>query len=514
MRQLLQKEKDIKMILKKSKRFFSLLTALTLLGTALSGCKVVERQTDVQSSVTDEAATSVVLKPDTGEVIYKSAHFEINDKMTRCFMYDIADQLVSTSGSYIEMSGGELMDFSKSMKEQYIMTDTTWYDYCSEILGNYVKEYLVLAECALDNGMALTDVEEGLIDEWAKSFDESKYDGKVSGETAGECMKIKSLAMKYATSQLFDAELTQDEVDKYYAENKKFYTTVNYRYFSLNYASAEQTEAETETSADTSEDEEDVTLNAEQAEDIAKSLKECKTEDEFVSCLTAKMKQYYPNMSEDEIKDAIEGTDVSGQSYQEGYDELDWMFADERAVGDVYYDHDDENMIYTVIMMTDTMIEETSETINVRHILIMSEEEETEGESKKDDEAKAKADEIMGKLKAQNNDTAVFKLLAMLYSEDPGSSMMGGYYECVVQGEMVEEFDEWCFDKSRQKGDCDIVKTDYGYHIMCFEGKGLTASVANARSQLLSDKYSEQYEKLIENVTVDSDTDKYKAMEF
>ena len=33
---------------------------------------------------------------------------------------------------------------------------------------------------------------------------------------------------------------------------------------------------------------------------------------------------------------------------------------------------------------------------------------------------------------------------------------------------MVETFNDWCFDESRQPGDTGIVKTNYGYHIMYF----------------------------------------------
>ena len=33
---------------------------------------------------------------------------------------------------------------------------------------------------------------------------------------------------------------------------------------------------------------------------------------------------------------------------------------------------------------------------------------------------------------------------------------------------MVPEFNDWCFDASRQYGDYDLVKTSYGYHVMFF----------------------------------------------
>ena len=33
---------------------------------------------------------------------------------------------------------------------------------------------------------------------------------------------------------------------------------------------------------------------------------------------------------------------------------------------------------------------------------------------------------------------------------------------------MVQEFEDWCFDDSRQTGDYGLVKTSYGYHIMYY----------------------------------------------
>ena len=41
-----------------------------------------------------------------------------------------------------------------------------------------------------------------------------------------------------------------------------------------------------------------------------------------------------------------------------------------------------------------------------------------------------------------------------------------------MPGQMVTEFNDWCFDESRQPGDTGIVKTSYGYHIMYFSSTG------------------------------------------
>ena len=51
---------------------------------------------------------------------------------------------------------------------------------------------------------------------------------------------------------------------------------------------------------------------------------------------------------------------------------------------------------------------------------------------------------------------------------DGGSKGRGGLYTGVRKGQMVPEFDAWCFEEGRQSGDYGIVKTEFGYHIMYF----------------------------------------------
>jgi hypothetical protein len=69
---------------------------------------------------------------------------------------------------------------------------------------------------------------------------------------------------------------------------------------------------------------------------------------------------------------------------------------------------------------------------------------------------------------SKHNDEDGFSVMAQVYSQDPGSASNGGLYENVYKGQMVEPFENWCFDESRQYGDYGIVKTNYGYHIMYF----------------------------------------------
>ena len=65
-----------------------------------------------------------------------------------------------------------------------------------------------------------------------------------------------------------------------------------------------------------------------------------------------------------------------------------------------------------------------------------------------------------------------FAELAKQHTEDPGSAETGGLYEDVYPGQMVTEFNDWCFADGRKVGDSAVVKTSYGYHIMFFSGEG------------------------------------------
>ncbi|MGB0869871.1 MAG: foldase protein PrsA [Flavobacteriales bacterium] len=76
-----------------------------------------------------------------------------------------------------------------------------------------------------------------------------------------------------------------------------------------------------------------------------------------------------------------------------------------------------------------------------------------------------------------------FATLAILYSEDPGSSNQGGLYKGIKRGMFVKEFEEVMF--SLEVGQIsDPFKTEYGYHILKLEGR--TGEVVDVRHILIS----------------------------
>ena len=108
--------------------------------------------------------------------------------------------------------------------------------------------------------------------------------------------------------------------------------------------------------------------------------------------------------------------------------------------------------------------------VNVRHILIQPEGKNDDGTYTDEAWAAAekKANDLLTEWKNGEHTEESFAFMAAENSADPGSAENGGLYEDVYPGQMVDAFDAWCFDASRQPGDTGIVKTDYGYHIMYF----------------------------------------------
>ena len=108
---------------------------------------------------------------------------------------------------------------------------------------------------------------------------------------------------------------------------------------------------------------------------------------------------------------------------------------------------------------------------SIRHILITPQGEK-DSDGNYSEEAWAAAETEANRIYALWQQDATedhFSELAKEYSKDNNASD-GGLYENVYPGQMLTEFNDWCFDSSRKTGDSGIVRTQYGYHIMYFGG--------------------------------------------
>jgi hypothetical protein len=151
-------------------------------------------------------------------------------------------------------------------------------------------------------------------------------------------------------------------------------------------------------------------------------------------------------------------------------------------------------------------------TIDIRHILVsLGTGSIAEGEEGYEDEqaqlkadAHAKAEALLSQWQSGEATEASFADLAMKESVD-GSKYNGGLYTEVYQGQMVAEFNDWCFDAARQPGDTGIVDTQFGSHVMYFSGVNMNRWQTQAATALRNEAYTVWENNLTENITVQRD---------
>ncbi len=178
---------------------------------------------------------------------------------------------------------------------------------------------------------------------------------------------------------------------------------------------------------------------------------------------------------------------------------------------DAYYDENAANFMLSGVEKTDEAM------VDVRHVLVLPIADETASVDESgytiytDDqwlEAKEYVDYLYEEWLYTDGTEETFAYFAEYYSEDPGSASNGGLYTDIYPGQMVDAFEDWCFDESRQPGDVDIIQTEYGYHIMYFVQKQDTVYWKSiAESELLYDKQVELQASYVSQYDFSMDVD-------
>lgn len=425
-----------------------------------------------------------------------SEHFTVNNAMMTYFFRTTLSSSVSNMLSYYGVDAqtamyyGLIPNMSAPLRDQtYSSTSSTWYDQVMNSAASSVQSMLVLAEGAKAAGITITDDEQYLIDDFIKTLEDTAKEQNMSTDkllTENFGLGVKESDLRdaleiYYLSQLFyyktvnDIEITDDEISDYYDEHKEEIDVVDYMAYTFKST---------------------VENAAEKAENVAKAT----TEEEFGTNLA---KELQGVESGGDSAEAVKNAKVEKENYKEDTEYSEWLFDKDTKVGDTKV-ITASNGDVSVYMLLKAAGPDESETKNVRHILFSLSDYATE------DECKAAAEKVFNEFKSGNGGEEAFASLAERNSSDPGSIFNGGLYENVVKDQMVEEFDEWTFDENRKVGDCEIIKTSYGYHIMYFSGEGRTAWQASVFSTLQNEKYTDISKELTDKYPVTIDTEKLK----
>lgn len=135
----------------------------------------------------------------------------------------------------------------------------------------------------------------------------------------------------------------------------------------------------------------------------------------------------------------------------------------------------------------------TPERVKVRHLLL-----KTSGDAQKDAAVKAKAEDLLKKIKGGAN----FAEVAKANSEDPVSAAKGGELgDWVTRGQMVPEFEQVAFTLPVNQIS-DLVKTQYGYHIVqvLAREQAHLQTFAEVKAQLAADWKKQRVNDMVQQV--------------
>ncbi len=382
----------------------------------------------------------------------------------------------NTYSSYYQAYGQLASYFfnpNSPLDEQTYSEDKTWADHMKETTDASLVEMTKLYNAGVEAGHTLSEEYKAAIEtEWkalestakqygytANDYCEMTYGRGVNEKVFREMYEKYYFAMSYGTSYREGLAVTSSDIDAYYTENADSFDSVSYDYYFASSAAAEGEDAEAAKTA--AKEKAEKILSGEDTE-------------------TALTQQKYSTKG----------------SINELY--RDWLFDSARVAGDKEMFESEDG--YYVVEFKE-VLDLHYNTVDVRHILVSP--AEADGE-KAQETANAEALEKAEAYKAEyeaNPTEENFIGLAKEYSAD-GNAEQGGLYEKVYKGQMVEEFENWCFDEARKPGDVEIVETTYGYHVMYFVGENTEFYTYAVDSSIRAERYNEYLDGLVKDVEV------------
>lgn len=394
----------------------------------------------------------------------QSANYTVTNGMFAFDMETMYQSFQSQYGYYLSALG---LDTTVSLKEQTAYNQSiSWFDYFKTRAQDDIEWMLVMAEVARANGIELDEATAAQAESYVTSTDFSTYHNGVSAEDATAFLKLYYTALLQENAYFSSLHYTDAQLEEYYTQNKTSMDVASYAYFAFSIGESGDF------------------ASADAAEATVARLAACKDEASFRREVVAYLVSTGKYESEEAATAAYQTSCLkSGVTYSESDEISTWAFDASTKVGDTKRLQNDTAV--AVYMLTAAPARDTSKTVDVRHILL------TESTYGSDDAARAKAEEVLAAWRSGEATADSFGALAQQYTEDSNGSS-GGLYEGVTEGQMVTEFNDWCFDDARRVGDSDIVKTSYGYHVMYFAGSGEAWQTA-ASNALKNAAYQQQY---------------------
>ncbi len=428
--------------------------------------------------------TGVVLR---NSVAAESENYEVDGMMMTYFLNNYIQQY----SGYFTYFG---VDSSKSLKDQAYSETQTWFDFFKDMTIKYTDEVLALCEYAKANGIELTAEDQASIDESMKAIEtnaatygftanqylRASFGTGMKTSDVRRCLELTALADLAQTAFNDSVEYTDEDRSAYYLANKASFDGIDYLKFTV---SADDFTVYGEDGEATSEASDDIAAAKTEADKFAAAV----NADEFKSLIVAYLDAHHEEHEDHEEgeNEATAEAALTRHALASSLEEelSDWAFA--AKIGESKIDANDDGDEFTVYYIVKESYRDETVNRNVRHILFTTDTYEDS----------TKADEVYAELEAANFSDEKWNELCEKWNEDTGSTETNGLYEEMVVGTTLTEFNDWLFDADRRVGDCEVVKTSSGWHIMQYLGEGEKVAWESSADSL---KQSDDYTILIE----------------
>lgn len=412
---------------------------------------------------------------------------------------------MNTYGGYASLFG---LDTSKPLKDQAYSEDQSWDEFFKEQAVDNMRLVHAAKTAAKEEGIVLDGEELEAYNENLEAFKSAAaqqgysykayltaiYGPTMTPSIYEACSQDSFLASKYSSEYSEKNFVYSDEeIQAYYEENKNTYDLVDGGYVTVSGAPEAKTDAEGNAIEATEEEKEAAMAQAKE------------TAQQILDAYNAGQDLESAATSVDDTASYNVSEELSYSSSTYG----DWLFDESRRSGDAEILEGDS--VYYVAVFNGRQRQEALD-YNVRHILITAESLElAEGEEATEEQLTAKAQEILDSWDGTEDG---FAALANENSKDPGSNTTGGLYENVPKGQMISEFQNWCYEPGRKAGDTGIVySASTGAHIMYFVGYGDTQYWHYAcENAMVNSAMNEWQQSLIDSVTAETDEGGMKSV--
>ena len=445
-------------------------------------------------------------------------------------------QYTTYTDTYLQMMG---LDTTKPMDKQIFDEESgmTWAEYFVETAVANAKSDFAMYDKAMEEGFKLPEEEQTSLDNSinnigtyaqlygysnAKQYLAAMYGYGADEESYAEYVTRSAVATAYYNAH--NEGLTYDDaaIREYEKDNANKFNSYTYDYSYLSYTDFREGGTEDENGNKTYTEEENeagrAALKA-AAEELATATS--------LEDLKAKVEEVKVNDSSDL---AVNSEKNQLHTLVSAAPLADWLAAEDRKEGDIAAipntstTKDDDGNEKTVtngyyVAIFQSKVDNTEKMSDVRHLLVKFEggtEDEETGEMIYTDEekaaTKAKADEFLKQWQDGDKTEESFIELVKKNSDDTSAEDGGLFEDINPDSQYVPEFLNWSISSDRQVGDCEVIETEFGYHVMYYVGESeLTYRDYMITNEMRTADQEKWYQGLLDAVTTSvGDTSKMR----